>query len=85
MTTPGFDKCILCYSEFQDAYKGLQFQSRSGEMKPVVLNKGIDEKVVDYENLGTETCLIVDDLIDEISPPFASKLFTKLSHHRHIR
>ena len=54
-------------------------------MKPVVLNKGIDEKVVDYENLGTETCLIVDDLIDEISPPFASKLFTKLSHHRHIR
>ena len=84
MTNPPFDKVLFAFSEFQDLYKTMTFQSASGEQKPVEFVKGISESVVDYENLQGHTALIVDDLIDEIDATFARKLFQKISHHRNL-
>lgn len=84
MTNPPFEKVIYCFSEYQDIYSKMTYQTASGEQKPVEFVKGVSESLVDYENLKGHSALIVDDLIDEIDASFARKLFQKISHHRNL-
>ena len=75
MVDPPFDKIIWAYSEWQAAYK---------DMTGVEFVKGLNEDVVKRENLKGHSCLVIDDLSDEIDAQLLGALFTKISHHRNL-
>ena len=75
MVDPPFDKIIWAYSEWQVAYK---------DMTGVEFVKGLNEDVVKRENLKGHSCLVIDDLSDEIDAQLLGALFTKISHHRNL-
>ena len=75
MVDPPFEKIFWAYSEWQPAYK---------DMVGVEFVKGLNEDVVKRENLKGHSCVVIDDLSDEIDGKFLGALFTKISHHRNL-
>ena len=75
MVDPPFQKTIWAYGEWQPAYEN---------MTGVHFVKGLNEDVVKRENLNGHSCLVIDDLSDEIDAKLLGALFTKISHHRNL-
>ena len=75
MIHPPPDKIYYCYGEWQPMFQ---------EMKGVEFVHGLTESLVSRENLVGHTCLVIDDLSDEVDEKLIGSLFTKLSHHRRI-
>ena len=75
MVDPPFQKIIWAYGEWQPAYEN---------MTGVQFVKGLNEDVVKRENLDGHSCLVIDDLADEIDAKLLGALFTKISHHRNL-
>ena len=72
---PAPDRIIYAYGEWQEMFL---------EMKGVEFVQGLSENLVSRENLKGHTCLVIDDLSDEVDEKLIGALFTKLSHHRNI-
>ena len=75
MMNPPPDKIYYCYGEWQPMFE---------EMRNVEFVHGLSENLVSRENLIGHTCLVIDDLSDEVDEKLIGSLFTKLSHHRNI-
>ena len=75
MMHPPPDRIIYAYGEWQEMFT---------EMKDVEFVRGVTESLVSRENLHGHTCLVIDDLSDEVDEKLIGALFTKLSHHRQI-
>ena len=75
MVDPPFEKVIWAYSEWQPAYD---------DMKGVEFVKGLTEDQVKKENLRGHSCVVLDDMADQIDGTFLGALFTRISHHRNI-
>ena len=76
LVDPPFDKMIVCYGEWQEAYESMG--------KNITFVRGLSEEVVKRENLLGHTFLLVDDLADEADGKLIGNLFTKYSHHRNL-
>ena len=57
MIHPAPDRTIYCYGEWQPMFR---------EMKHVEFVRGLTESLVSRENLSGHTCLVIDDLSDEV-------------------
>ena len=77
MLTEAPDRIIYAYGEYQDL-----FEQMSNEKVEFV--KGLTPEMLERQNLGKSTLLIIDDLADSIDGKFLSAIFTKYSHHRRI-
>ena len=75
MIHPPPDRILYCYSEYQSLFD---------EMPNVEFHRGLSEELIKRENLSGHTCLVIDDLADEVDEKLLERLFTKLSHHRFI-
>ena len=75
MMNPPPDRIIYAYGEYQDAFS---------QMKGIEFVHGLDASLVSRENLWGHTCLVIDDLSDEVEEKLIGALFTKMSHHRNI-
>ena len=75
MIHPAPDRTIYCYGEWQPMFR---------EMKHVEFVRGLTESLVSRENLSGHTCLVIDDLSDEVDEKLIGSLFSKMSHHRDI-
>ena len=75
MIYPPVDKTIYCYGEWQPMFE---------EMENVEFVRGLTANLVSRENLAGHTCLVIDDLSDELDEKLIGSLFSKLSHHRNI-
>ena len=72
---PPPDRIIYAYGEYQDSFQ---------EMKGVEFVRGLTEDLVKRENLSGHTCLVIDDLSDEVDEKLIGALFSKISHHRKV-
>ena len=75
MIHPPPDRLLYCYGEWQPMFQ---------EMKGVEFVRGLTEDLVKRENLKGHTCLVIDDLSDEVDEKLIGALFTKISHHRNV-
>ena len=75
MMHPPPDRIVYAYGEWQEMFR---------EMEGVEFVRGLTEDLVSRENLKGHTCLVIDDLSDEVDEKLIEALFTKISHHRNI-
>ena len=72
---PPPDKILYAYGQWQEMFC---------EMEGVEFVRGLTENLVSRENLKGHTCLVIDDLSDEVDEKLIGALFTKMSYHRNI-